>query len=183
MSWSIVDYYNLPKAAWYAFKRCAKRVVGSLKKENGKYVLYVSSDGVEGSAKIVCHTEDNANIYTTEIKLNGYGTARAELPFAENTRMAICDITAGDIKDRCFYKDGVLPLTATDGVEIVKKTDDEITLRANKYVHVVQLEGNYVFSDNYFSLLGGEEITVSYRKNFISSSDQSLTVKAFTIKE
>ncbi len=182
MSWSIIDYYNLPKAAWYSFKRCAKHVIGSLKKENGKYILYISSDGVEGSAKIVCHTDDNANIYTTEIELSGYGVASVELPYPENARMAICDIMFDCVKDRCFYKDGDLPLTTTDGVEIVKQTGNEITLRANKYVHAVQIEGNYIFSDNYFSLLDGEEITISYRKNFTASSQEALAVKAFTLK-
>ena len=183
MSWSIIDFYNLPKAAWYSFKRCAKRVIGSLKKENGKYVLYVSSDGVTGTAKIACHTDDSENIYMTEIQVKGYEAATVELPYPENTRIAICDITFDGIKDRCFYKDGALPLTATNGVTIVKQTENEITLKANEYVHAVQLEGNYVFSDNYFSLLNGEEITISYRKNFFPCPDESLAVKAFTIKE
>lgn len=184
MSWSIIDFYNLPKAAWYSFKRCAKRVIGSLKKENGKYILYLSSDSadVQGKAKIVCHTDNADNVYTTEIQVKGYKATTVELPYPEDTRVAICDITFEDLKDRCFYKDGALPLTATKGVEIVKQTENEITLRADKYVHAVQLEGNYIFSDNYFSMLSGEEITISYRKNFTASSDESLSVKAFTLK-
>lgn len=182
MSWSIIDYYNLPKAAWYSFKRCAKRVIGSLKKENGKYVLYVSSDGVKGTAKIVCHTENSKDIYTTEIQVNGYEAATVELPYPENARMAICDITFDGIKDRCFYKDGALPLTQTDGVKIVKQTKSEITLKATQYVHAVQLEGNFVCSDNYFSMLSGEEITLSYRKTDTASPDETFKVNAFTIK-
>lgn len=185
MSWSVIDFYNLPKAAWYSFKRCAKHVIGSLKKENGKYVLYVSSDAatIVGKAKIVCHTDKTNAIYTTEIEVKGYEAVTVELPYPENTRIAICDIIFDGEKDRCFYKDGGLPLTATKGIEIVKQTDNEITLKANEYVHAVQLEGEYVFSDNYFSMLGGEEITISYRKNFTQSSDESLALKAFTIKD
>lgn len=184
MSWSIVDFYNLPKAAWYSFKRCAKHVIGSLKKEDGKYVLYVSSDDIDtkGKAKIVCHTDSVNNIYTTEIEVNGYDAVTVTLPYPENTKIAICDVIFDGVKDRCFYKDGDLPLTATNGVEIVKQTDSEITVKANEYVHALRLEGNYVFSDNYFSLLRGEEITISYRKNFCDSKDESLTVRAFKIK-
>ena len=184
MSWSIIDFYNLPKAAWYSFKRCAKHVIGSLKKEEGKYVLYVSSDSadIRGKAQIVCHTDDDSGIYTTEIEVNGYDIVTVALPYPENTRVAICDITFDGVKDRCFYKDGGLPLTMTKGVEIVKRTENEITLKASEYVHAVQLEGNYVFSDNYFSMLEGEEITLSYRKNFIEASDELLSLKTFTIK-
>lgn len=61
-------------------------------------------------------------------------------------------------------------------------TLEDFHVKANEYVHALRLEGNYVFSDNYFSLLRGEEITISYRKNFCDSKDESLTVKAFTIK-
>ena len=85
--------------------------------------------------------------------------------------------------DRCFYKDGGLPLTQIEGVEIVKQTENTVTLKANTYVHAVQLEGDYVFSDNYFSLLCGEEITISYRKNSLPCPENGFTVKAFTIKK
>lgn len=183
MSWSIIDFYNLPKAAWYSFKRCAKGVIGSLKKEDGKYVLYLSSDGATGKAKIVCHTDEATDIYTTEIEVKSYEAVTVELPYPDDTRIAICDITVNGESDRCFYKEGALPLTAVEGVKIVQKTDNEITVKANEYVHAVQLEGNYIFSDNYFSLLKGEEVTVSYRKATLSCPDDPLAVKAFTVKE
>lgn len=43
-SWSLVDFYNFPKAAYYAFKRGAKGVIASITRERGSFSVYVCND-------------------------------------------------------------------------------------------------------------------------------------------
>ena len=181
MSWSIIDYYNLPKAACYSFKRCAKSVIGSLKKQNGKYVLYISSDGTSGQAHIVCHTDKTTSLYQTQVQLIPYQAVEVELPYPKDTQIAVCDIDVNGQTDRCFYKDGALPLTKIDGVRIATQTENSVTLQADRYIHAVQLEGDYVFSDNYFSMLKGETVTITYRPLSGTKENTPFVVKAFTV--
>ncbi len=182
MGWSIIDYYNLPKAGWYSFKRCAKRVIGSIVKENEKLILYISSDGASGDAEIVCHTLEKTCFYKTSVSLSGYGSVRLELPFEEKTDFAICDICFEGEIDRCFYKDGILPLKQIDAIQIIAQTESFIKIRATDYIHAVYLEGDYIFTDNYFSMLLGEERTIFYQKAVGDAQSSALSVNAFTIE-
>lgn len=177
MGWSLIDYYNLPKASYYAFKRFAKPLLGSIVKENNKYVLYVSSDGsISGNVKVTAQVIDSDSYLTTTVKINGYEAQKLVLPFAVNDGdIVVCDVSLKGKVDRCFYRDGTLPLVKCDGVSVVKTTDRTITLRANRYCQVVYLEGEFLFNDNCFTMLDGEEITISYtavgkQKEFTISS-------------
>ena len=181
MSWSIIDYYNLPKAAWYSFKRCAKSLVGSIKKENGKFYLHLSSDGKSGVATITCHTIDQKEVYALKACISGYGTTMLELPYDENEQFVICDVCFDGVVDRCFYKEGALPLQKSNELQIIHKDENKITLRATTYLHAVCLEGNYIFSDNYFSMLPDEEMTITYRKAKCDTKSSLLNVTAFTL--
>ncbi len=179
MGWSIIDYYNLPKAAYYSFKRCAKPVIGSVKQENGQYVLYVSSDGSKsGDAKITARNKAGDVLFSTEASVNGYGVTKINLPISP-TELLICDVCFDGQKDRCFYRNGDLPLCRTSCVEIIERTKNSITLKANDYVHAVELLGNFVFSDNFFSMLNGETITIDFYEN---GENASLDVNCYTIK-
>mgnify|MGYP003290642707 CR=1 FL=1 len=42
--WSLIDYYAMPKPAYYTFKRCAKPVIASIERSNGCYKVYVCND-------------------------------------------------------------------------------------------------------------------------------------------
>ena len=55
-----------------------------------------------------------------------------------------------------------------------------ITFVSDKYVHAVEVEGNLVLDDNYFSLLPGEERTVSYKKKYENLA-LDLSVTAYTM--
>ena len=61
---------------------------------------------------------------------------------------------------------------------MTEKTGDTVTLYAGAYVHAVELEGEAVFEDNYFSLLPGESRTVSYRL----TGTGPLTVQGYTLQ-
>ena len=167
--WALIDYYGMPKASYYSFRRCAKAVVGSIDRENGQYATYVSNDSLKAqNLQIIVHKRN-------------YKTGASELMMKQNIQVAaqsvskldldcrlgkdeilICDLHSDEIQDRCFYKDGNLELVKTDCLNIVEQTENSITVEATEYVHTVALEGNGVFADSYFSLLPGEKRTVSF---------------------
>ena len=55
------------------------------------------------------------------------------------------------------------------------------TLRAEAYLHAVELEGEYLFEDSYFSMLAGEVRTVRYERLPVTR-DEELRISAYTLK-
>ena len=58
--------------------------------------------------------------------------------------------------------------------------ENKVTLKANIYLQAVELEGDYNFSDNYFSMLEGEVKTVGYEK--FSDKANGVIVKSYALK-
>ena len=81
---------------------------------------------------------------------------------------------------RSHFKRGKLEIVRDDAFEIVRKTEDGVTIRAKKYLQAVEIEGDYTFSDNYFIMLEGETKTVSFKK--FSDTESTVTVKSYTLK-
>ena len=167
--WALIDYYGMPKASYYSFKRCAKEVVGSVDKETDGYSLTISNDGLAGQTLLVSIKKLNYKSGTltqcTEqsIRLDAQSVVRIPISCAlMQNEIIICDLQNDNIQDRCFYKEGKLELTKTDYLRVIEKTENSITVEATGYVHAVALEGNVVFSDSYFSLLPGQRRTVSF---------------------
>ena len=97
---------------------------------------------------------------------------------AEEDKLIICDIAYSGGTDRCFYKEGTLNIAPCDkDICVIFKSNNEVMLIASKYVHAVELEGECIFEDNYFSLLEGEIRTVSYRNIGCGKP----TIKAYSI--
>lgn len=175
--WSFVDYYCLPKASFYSFKRCAKPLVASISKNNG-YEIYLSNDSLEDksvSLKLFYIKNDEV-IEIETLKAHIRAGSAEKVHFIEDSlipedAILICDASDGTETDRAFYKDGKLNIISTDAVHIVSKEKNSITLKADKYVHAVELEGDFVFEDNYFSLLAGEQRTVAFRPVSESEND------------
>ena len=76
--------------------------------------------------------------------------------------MVVCDIDCETGDDRCFYKQGDLKVRASNEIAEFKIDSNTVTLKANGYIHTVELEGDGTFSDNYFSMLPGETKTVAF---------------------
>ena len=183
MGWAITDYYNRPKASYYSFRRCAKSIIGSVVAEDGKYKFFISSDGSASEALKInvkafdLETKSMVSTYLDECNISGYAAKEISLPFEVSDKLLIvADIVAeSGMSDRCFYKSGKLLLRPCDGVLIKARDEKSVTLVAKEYVHAVSLEGDCVFSDNYFSLLKGEERTVYIDGN------SDVSVKAYTL--
>ena len=168
--WSFIDYYCRPKAIYYSFKRCAKGCMTSVYKKDGKFVVRLCND---------TYSADSGVLETYALKYDGSieKLDEATVLFAANTvrevvlgsvpddtLAVICDYKSSFYHDRCFYKDGALNIAACDGVKILSQTDESITLRADKYVHAVEICGDGIFDENFFSMLPGEEKTVKIKK-------------------
>lgn len=183
LGWSFVDYYLSQKHAYFAFARAAKPVIGSLTCEEGGYRLCVSSDRDEALdvAATAYRLRDGTLIDRCELRVQtgGYGTVTAALSFAVDARdVIVCDLVWADGTDRCFYKKGNLPLVPCDGhLEILEQAEDHVTLRADGYIHCVELEGEAHFADNCFSMLCGECRTV----HFARQGDAPITLRAYTL--
>lgn len=185
--WSFVDYYCLPKASFYSFKRCAKPIVAVIDKKD-EYYIYLCNDGLfEKSVSIdLGYVQNGAYTYLKTFDVN-IASSKSEsvhsLPVSAIPKGAVlvCDVTENKtLVDRAFYKDGTLPIVPTDVVKVVSQTENTVTVFAESYAHAVELEGEAVFTDNYFSLLPGEQKTVALRKSFDSTSD-NIVVSAYTI--
>ena len=91
--------------------------------------------------------------------------------------MLICEAVCGEYRDRTFWRAGNLPLVPCS-IQW-ERTGDTITVWAEDYVHAVELEGEYIFEDNYFSLLPGEKRTVAC---CACGEDETITVQGYTVR-
>lgn len=183
--WSLVDYYGIPKASYYSFKRAAKTLVVSVDYESPYYKIWVSNDGEERNIKIRWHaiSKCGATVYTSE-----YINVCSENDLA----FVALNINEEDVPENCFivaelegegysfYRKGVLGISeCMDKVEVLHCGDGIVKIKANTYVHVVEIEGEAVFEDNYFSMLEGEVREIKYEP--VVESD--ITVNAYTFSD
>lgn len=178
--WAFVDYYGLPKAAYYSLKHCCGPLNVSIEKKTD-YVIHVCGDKNKGDAQLTLYTVDEKRF----TKIGTYSIAAGStftLPESQVPEgcVLICDATQDQNHDRTFYRSGTLPIIPCPQPRILSKTDSAITLQADTYIHALELEGEFIFSDNYFSLLPGEIKTVSYRPSFLSD-DKQLAINAYNI--
>ncbi len=185
--WSFLDYYALPKASYYSFKRCAGELLTSIEKKEAfeisvcndalsdKEVTVTLSYLLDGAVKPLHTFQVIAKAATSEVV---YRLSCDQLP---KDAILICDAKSNEEFDRSFWKDGNLPICPTDAVHITEHTDNTVTVTADKYVHAVEFEGEYIFSDNYFSLLPGESRTVTFRKAN-DTVTEDFTLMGYTIE-
>ena len=186
--WALIDYYNLPKNAFYAFKRCSKPLLTSIDRNNGVYRLYVINDGgknrVEADVKILTADRKTVKEYA---QINAYAerSSSSVVLEAENIladkEVLICDVKGEQGSDRAFYCQGALEICPVE-IDIAPDKDNcSIRITAKeKYVHSVVLSGNLIFDDNCFSLLPYESRRISYRR-IDSNIDECLSVEAYTL--
>ena len=62
----------------------------------------------------------------------------------------------------------------------MERSGNSVTVWGEGYVHALELEGEYVFSDNYFSLLPGEKRTVTCRPTKDAVGEE-ITVTGYTV--
>lgn len=185
--WAFVDYYGLPKASFYAFKRCAGNLLASIHKSN-QYDIHLCNDGLDDIdvTLALCYIKDGKAFpiakQTVSIAAQTSETVyRLALSALPEGAILLCDASFAEGHDRAFYREGDLPMIPCTAPQIIERTENSITLTAADYIHAVELEGEYVFEDNYFSLVPGESRTVHFRPAENAQSTE-LTVAGYTVK-
>lgn len=180
--WSIIDYYNCPKAAYYSLKRCAKQVLVSVDRDAEQLLVYVSNDSLEAVHGEITIQVWNLETDTAKILVQEEITCPAAKAIITHTfqvdvlgdkEILVCELAN---QDRGFYKKGNLAFTLADAPQVTAVTENTITLKAEKYTHIVQLEGNCEFEDNYFSMLPGEERMVR-----CSGKTQDIVIRGYSL--
>lgn len=169
--WALIDYYNRPKDAWYAFRRCAAPCIGSIDREGGTVSVYLSNKAridAHVSGTLMHLAADHRTVLHTwpiEADVPG-GASPIALSIADplgEGELLILDTQADGRWDRTFYALGAPTLVRTDVHMDIDEQAQTVTVTADGYVHAVLLDGDAVFDDNAFSLLAGESRTVAYR--------------------
>ncbi|MBE6891703.1 MAG: hypothetical protein E7481_06725 [Ruminococcaceae bacterium] len=186
--WALIDYYNLPKNAFYSFKRCSKPLIASIDCNDGVYSIYVVNDGerknIEADIKILSADRKTVKEYT-KIDALAEKSSSSVVFEAENLlsdkEVLICDVKSENERDRAFYCKGTLNVCPVEIDVAVDNENGQIKVSAKEqYVHAVVISGNLIFDDNCFSLLPHESRTVFYRK-LDSQLDECLSVEAYTL--
>ncbi len=184
--WAFVDYYCLPKLSYYSFKRCAKELVSSIDKKE-EYEIYLCNDSTskkEAVLEFFClHKGNIFPIKSVNVTIDAAVSEKVySLPVTVMPEEAvlICNVISDTVNDRSFYKSGALYIAPASSVKTLSQTENSITVTSDKYVHVVELEGEYVFSDNCFSLMPGEIKRIDFRpsENAIS---KALNITAYSL--
>ena len=180
--WSIIDYYNKPKDAYYAFRRCAQQVVLSIDKEDGQYRLHVSNQGAAVPGANISLSIVSANsakeIFSAEYDIPAAGTniVWSDAAALDEGEFFVAEIECAANSDRTFYREGMLDIVPA-AVDMTCDTENHtVTVKADTYIHAVELEGDAVFEDSCFSLMPGEVRTVTYEP----ITDTDITVTAYT---
>ena len=188
LGWAFVDYYLMPKASYYAFRRLSNPIGASVTVEDGEYVLSVCTENKKAKGvEYTAYAFEKGNMTAPLAVLSGYvgdvskrSVVREILPFTpdENTVIYV-DVNHDDGADRCFYKDGALGLSRTFGLTW-SLSGDTLTVRASECIHAVEIETGLVPSDNYFTLLPGEEREIKLEKPIGEYVEYPLSVRGYT---
>lgn len=188
LGWSFVDYYCLPKAAYYAFHRLSRELTVSVVEESGKYAAHVTADrnrrvGYKLTARLLSLDGfEQLDEYVASGLSPRYGTDVCVLPFeCRGDAVVVADIEYDGGCDRTVYKRGRLTMRpCRGGVSIVDRGEDYITVRAEEYIHALEFEGQYLFSDNYFTMLKGESRTVHFTE-YENNGGEDFTVLGYSL--
>jgi hypothetical protein len=184
MGWSLLDYYNKPKASYYAVKTGAQPTTTHIEKAENGYQVHVSN---------ILEQKNTTDISLKAYLLNldtGGSQPLSELLLESNTvhknvqldvvlkdnEILIADVQSGTGFMRSWYKEGLPILEKTEGIFFDVKQEG-IEVWAENYVHVVEIEGVDYLSDNYFSLLPGEKRFVYWDKE---PESQNFSVLGYT---
>ena len=186
LGWAFVDYYLRPKPAYYTFRRLAQSVVGSIDIGTKKLIVSNTADEARAADVTVHFLDLNSGCaklgeVKTSVGLDAYSVIAIDVSDRiTDGVLAVVDVESEGEIYRSYYKSGKLEIERNDDFEIVSMDESSVTVRARGYLQAVELEGDYIFSDNYFTMLEGEEKTVTFEK--FSDNAKGVTVKSYTLK-
>lgn len=169
--WSIVDYYAMPKPAYYVFKRCAQPLLCCLMEEDNKFEVRISNDSLEegkGKCKLYIYNfKEDKNIKEYEfdfiVDKNSADTV-FKLDYFEISKMlnentvVIADMESNLNADRAFfipdrYKDLSFEYNK---VRIIDEDEFSITVTADEFTPFALFDVPYLLEENCLVLKKGE---------------------------
>lgn len=186
-SWSVIDYYGLPKQSYYALKRACEDVVVSVREMQGKFEFYVTHSlqqklngklvvalcDVDGEKKEIASTDVAIDAHTSKVALT---MNQNEVPEMANSYLLVTfDYGQGDASEKFFHKlwkdinwpEPNLNVAITNLEEVDGEYEATFEFCTEKYARCVNLtlkeDHLAYFSDNYFDLISGESKTVTVR--------------------
>lgn len=175
LGWSLVDYYGVPKTAYYSMARTSQGLTASIVKDKDKIKLFASNDTpfdteVEGKLYYV-NSDKVLDCILFNFKLLA-NTAECVKTLDVTDDLLVFDIKHENGTDRAFYLPalpGKLNLKKAD--IIMERRDESIILKSDKLALFVVLDGEFVFGENCLLLLPGEEKCVGLKKTLYNSSE------------
>ena len=168
-SWSSVDFEGVPKALQYKAKDFFNPVTVTCQKENGEATIFAHNDTLFNKSfdikveeiAIKNNAIINAYTYKVDVKPNDFAhvaTLKAKLD-------SVMKITYnGESIYEIFDKPSKLPLNKVDFE--LKQEGKKLTIKAkDNFAFNICIESDAIASENYFSLLKGEEKTISFDKD------------------
>ncbi len=163
--WSFIDFYCAPKPSFYAFKRTAAPMLGSVcKTKNGELKFIASNDALEKKQITYKFTKiKNGEISEQSVTISSmiHANESRELVCLQGLsegEVLVADIMCDGRLSRTTYKHGALELTRTEDYDIEIGTDT-VKVTAGRYIQCFALEcgdNSAVLDDNYFTLLPNE---------------------------
>ena len=152
--------------------------------EDSRVVINISNDGIEPKdARVKLNLVSGEGVLYSEemtaqiaagglVKLAPKNMEKFILGDNKQGAVIVCDVMCGGGQDRAFYS-AVTPskLNLSKANVIMERKDKKIKLKTDKLSMFVWLDGDYVFSDNCFMLLPGEEKEIAVEECFEHSSD------------
>ncbi len=173
--WSLIDYYCIPKAGYYAFAESAKPVIVSVKHELGEYRIYVCNDSLDSAKGVIKIQAENFNdksyIWNCEFEAEANQSSvvmcipEEEIQkHTDSSSVLICRLQSnlGEHITRYYITRPANVNYPKAEIRILKQTSKEITLITDKFIPAVRLEGECIFEDNFFVLMPNEEKTVKF---------------------
>ncbi len=172
--WSMVDYYQVPKAGLYGFKQAAKPVIASINNTGEALEVYVCNDTLSaavGSMSLRVCTFEGEVLYsktqsfkteknTTEVI---FEAPKNELPTLDGNMIVVCDIDGNFEESRAYYyADMPLNMPLKKANVTIEQSGNVIKVTTDNYARVVEFYGDGMFSDNYFDLLPSETKTIYF---------------------
>ena len=169
--WSIIDYYAMPKPAYYVFKRCAQPILCCLAENDNKLEVRVSNDSLteaNGSCKLYLYDfKECKNIIEFDFKFDldkncqetvySVDYAEIEKEFTQNT-ILLCDLESNLNNDRAFF----IPLRFKDinftynKVRIIAEDETSLTVTADEFTPFAMIDVPYYLEENCFPMKKGE---------------------------
>ncbi|MFG6121401.1 beta-mannosidase [Thalassobacillus sp. B23F22_16] len=180
-SWSMIDYYLLPKASYYYARKFNQPLLFTLdhQEEDGTFSLWAVNDTVSGWSDellLEVHHVKKGMVYSETIAVNIMGNQSCLLAsFAEGEVLkeyrpeeVVIRLRSSDdkVEENCYYLRDHKDMNFAPANLIVKvnREKQEVEVSTDNLARFVKLEipsDKVHFSDNFFDLLPGERKVIS----------------------